>query len=58
MKVRCRIHHWSTDIIHRLEHIPLHWTLPAEPLFKEESEFLSSLPLPVPKYVKGSKMVN
>lgn len=32
-KVRCRIHHWSTDPSNRLPYVEEHWKLPAEPLF-------------------------
>lgn len=32
-KVRCRIHHWSTDPSNRLPYVIDHWKLPAEPLF-------------------------
>ncbi len=32
-KVRCRIHHWSTDPSNRLPYVVDHWLLPAEPLF-------------------------
>lgn len=47
VKVRCRIHHWSTDIIERVLPItPLHWTERVEPLFKEEEEILNSMSLP------------
>lgn len=57
VKVRCRIHHWSTDIIHRLPNVPFHWTLPAEPLFENEAELLTSMPLPpVPKSKSSDRM--
>lgn len=32
-KVRCRIHHWSTDPSNKLPYVLDHWKLPAEPLF-------------------------
>lgn len=32
-KVRCRIHHWSTNPSDRLPYAVDHWKLPAEPLF-------------------------
>lgn len=32
-KVRCRLHHWSTDPSNRLPYVVDHWKLPAEPLF-------------------------
>lgn len=32
-KVRCRIHHWSTNPSNRLPYVVDHWKLPAEPLF-------------------------
>lgn len=32
-KVRCRIHHWSSEPSERLPHVHEHWKDPAEPLF-------------------------
>ncbi|XP_055849884.1 39S ribosomal protein L9, mitochondrial [Episyrphus balteatus] len=37
-KLRCRIHHWSTDPSERLPYVSEHWKLDAEPLFGNESE--------------------
>ncbi|XP_064550412.1 large ribosomal subunit protein bL9m [Drosophila montana] len=31
-KLRCRIHHWSTDPSERLPYVLEHWKMPAEPL--------------------------
>lgn len=36
-RVRCRIHHWSTDPSNRLPYSFEHWLQPAEPLFGDES---------------------
>lgn len=41
-KVRCRIHHWSTDTSERLPHIHEHWKEPAEPWFDSENEATST----------------
>ena len=35
-RVKCRIHHWSTDPSDRLPYVFEHWLIPAEPLFGEE----------------------
>lgn len=37
-KVRCRIHHWSTDPSERLPYVFEHWNHPAEPLFATEQQ--------------------
>lgn len=34
-KVRCRIHHWSTDPSNRLPYVLEHWKQEAEPLFAQ-----------------------
>jgi len=45
--VRCRIHHWSTEVENRLPpSVDQIWTSPAVPLFEEEATTLSSLPQP------------
>lgn len=36
-KVRCRIHHWSTDPSNKLPYVAEHWKLAAEPLFGKAS---------------------
>ncbi|XP_052860136.1 39S ribosomal protein L9, mitochondrial [Anopheles cruzii] len=36
-RVRCRIHHWSTEPSNRLPYVFEHWKLDAEPLFGEGS---------------------
>ncbi|EAA04926.5 AGAP000950-PA [Anopheles gambiae str. PEST] len=36
-RVRCRIHHWSTEPSDRLPYVFEHWKLDAEPLFGEAS---------------------
>lgn len=44
VKVRCRIHHWSTQITEKLPHVPEHYKTPKEPLFPEDAEILNSMP--------------
>lgn len=41
-RLRCRIHHWSTEPSERLPYVFEHWKNPAEPLFGDDS-------VPVPK---------
>ncbi|XP_066994033.2 large ribosomal subunit protein bL9m [Anabrus simplex] len=36
-KVRCRIHHWSTNLADRLPFVEDHWKIPADPLFPPSS---------------------
>jgi large subunit ribosomal protein L9 len=36
-RVRCRIHHWSTDPSNRVPYAFEHWLQPAEPLFGSET---------------------
>ncbi|CAD6992756.1 39S ribosomal protein L9, mitochondrial [Ceratitis capitata] len=36
-RLRCRIHHWSTDPSDRLPYTPEYWKMPPEPLFGNES---------------------
>lgn len=35
-KVKCKIHHWSTDIKDRLSYIPEYWKSALLPLFPED----------------------
>ncbi|XP_053698294.1 39S ribosomal protein L9, mitochondrial [Sabethes cyaneus] len=37
-RLRCRIHHWSTEPSERLPYVTDHWLQPAEPLFGEPVE--------------------
>lgn len=37
-RLRCRIHHWSTDPSERLPYVAEHWKLDAEPLFGNPKE--------------------
>lgn len=41
VKVRCRIHHWSTDPTNRLPYVFEHWMNPAEPLMGDETMTMS-----------------
>jgi len=36
-RLKCRIHHWSTDPSERLPYVPEFWKLPAEPLFGDSN---------------------
>ncbi|XP_058444594.1 large ribosomal subunit protein bL9m [Malaya genurostris] len=36
-RLRCRIHHWSTDPSERLQYVFEHWKMQAEPLFGDDS---------------------
>ncbi|XP_073975982.1 mitochondrial ribosomal protein L9 isoform X2 [Rhodnius prolixus] len=42
-KVRCRIHHWSTNPADRLPHIDHYWLKESEPIFPEEADILKKL---------------
>ncbi|CAB3373346.1 Hypothetical predicted protein [Cloeon dipterum] len=44
-KMRCRIHHWSTEPGDRIK-AEYPWFKRAEPIFEEQAEELSSIPLP------------
>lgn len=37
-RLKCRIHHWSTEASERLPYAYQHWKEPAEPLFGLQSE--------------------
>lgn len=37
-KVRCRIHHWSTDPTERLPYVFEHYKMAAEPLFGDQQK--------------------
>lgn len=42
--VRCRIHHWSTDVTERIPHIHEFWKADTDPIYPEFSEVLKELP--------------
>lgn len=44
VNVRCRIHHWSTDIKNRLEFQEKFWLTPTEPIFADQKEMLLQMP--------------
>lgn len=44
-KVRCRIHHWSTEPSERLPYVFEHYKLPAEPLFGTQEAPPASKPI-------------
>nr|XP_018905657.1 PREDICTED: 39S ribosomal protein L9, mitochondrial [Bemisia tabaci] len=50
-KLRCRLHHWSTSPFDRLPWESDFWDKRAEPIFPEDAELLSKMPLPPPKRV-------
>lgn len=44
VKVRCRIHHWSTDIKNRIMFTEKFWTQPSEAIFANQKEILETMP--------------
>ncbi|GLV42250.1 mitochondrial ribosomal protein L9 [Carabus blaptoides fortunei] len=44
VKVRCRIHHWSTKITERLPYVFEYWKQRTEPVFAEDAPVLAALP--------------
>jgi large subunit ribosomal protein L9 len=46
--VRCRIHHWATELDERLPPFKEHRLYPAKPIFAEDEEFAKTLPEIVP----------
>lgn len=44
VNVRCRIHHWSTEITDRLPHDHEFWKKPSECIYPEFAAVLSELP--------------
>lgn len=44
VNVRCRIHHWSTDVTERIPHIHEFWKTDTDPIYQEFSEVLKELP--------------
>lgn len=46
--VKCRIHHWSTDIRERLPYVFEHWKMPGESLFGESANDREEAP-PAPQ---------
>lgn len=38
VKVKCRIHHWSTVAVDRLPYVEKYWLLPQQSIFSEETE--------------------
>ncbi|KAF7280234.1 hypothetical protein GWI33_006277 [Rhynchophorus ferrugineus] len=51
VNVRCRLHHWSTDIIDRIPYTPYFWEEDTEPIYPEFKEVLETLPKKVTKSV-------
>lgn len=48
-KVRCRIHHWSTDAMKRMPYVFEHWKQPAELLFpNDETQQIDANPVTPP----------
>ncbi|XP_018567503.1 39S ribosomal protein L9, mitochondrial [Anoplophora glabripennis] len=44
VNVRCRIHHWNTDLVKRIPYTPNFWEQPAEAIFSEQAAILENLP--------------
>ncbi|CAH1117335.1 unnamed protein product [Phaedon cochleariae] len=55
--VRCRIHHWSTDISERIPHTPQFWETPSEPILPEQAPILEAIP-PRPPAKNRSAQLN
>lgn len=55
VNVRCRLHHWSTEVAARLPHVHNFWEIPAEPILPEQAPILEALPKKPPIKVKIEK---
>ncbi|XP_066137483.1 large ribosomal subunit protein bL9m [Euwallacea fornicatus] len=44
VNVRCKLHHWSTEIVERIPHIHNFWEDEAEPIYPEFADVLKELP--------------
>ncbi|XP_014274064.1 large ribosomal subunit protein bL9m [Halyomorpha halys] len=54
--VRCRLHHWSTNIADRVPFVENPWALPQEAIFPEDQELISRLPIPKFKRINTSNI--
>ncbi|CAL8130634.1 unnamed protein product [Orchesella dallaii] len=46
--VRCRIHHWATNLSEKLPRVRDHWKFPADTIFAEDKEVAKTLPVITP----------
>jgi len=46
--VRCRIHHWATNLRDKVPRVRDHWKFPVEPIFVDDKEIMKKLPEMVP----------
>ncbi|KAG5866956.1 hypothetical protein JTB14_035410 [Gonioctena quinquepunctata] len=44
VNVRCRLHHWSTDLLDRIPYTYEFWEIPTEPILPEQSSVLQEIP--------------
>lgn len=44
VKVRCRLHHWSTETVDRIQHVEKFWEHPSEPIYEEFQDVLNEMP--------------
>ncbi|XP_023011982.2 mitochondrial ribosomal protein L9 [Leptinotarsa decemlineata] len=42
--VRCRIHHWSTDVVDRIPYTHEFWEIPTEPILPDQESVLEAIP--------------
>ncbi|XP_030760076.1 39S ribosomal protein L9, mitochondrial [Sitophilus oryzae] len=49
VNVRCRLHHWSTEIVDRIPYVDKFWENPTEPIYSEFTDVLQTIP---PKITK------
>jgi len=46
--VRCRIHHWATNLRDKVPRVRDHWKFPVEPIFADDKDIVKELPEIVP----------
>ncbi|CAG9837398.1 unnamed protein product [Diabrotica balteata] len=44
VNVRCRLHHWSTEVASRLPYVPEFWKIPTESILPEQASLLETMP--------------
>ncbi|VEN33764.1 unnamed protein product [Callosobruchus maculatus] len=44
VNVRCRLHHWSTNVTERIPHIHNFWEMQSEPVIPEQASLLEEMP--------------
>ncbi|KAJ8925676.1 hypothetical protein NQ315_009522 [Exocentrus adspersus] len=45
VNVRCRIHHWSNELVNRVPYTPYFWEQPSEAILPEQAPILETLPI-------------